>query len=79
VVAMTREVLITRKGQTTIPIDLRKKYGLREGARLTVTDSGDGILFKPVPSTVDLAGSGSKHSSPEAMKTALDRLRDEDL
>ena len=75
---MTEEVVVTRKGQTTIPIRLREKYGIREGTRLEVLDSGSGILMKPVPSTVDLAGSGAKYASPREMKRLLDKLREED-
>jgi len=75
---MTEEVVVTRKGQTTIPISLRRKYGIREGTRLEVLDSGSGILMKPRPSTADLAGSGAKYSTPREMKRLLDRLREED-
>jgi AbrB family looped-hinge helix DNA binding protein len=75
---LTEEVVVTRKGQTTIPIRLRRKYGIREGTRLEVIDSGSGIIMKPKPSTIDLAGSGAKHSTPKEMKRLLDRLREED-
>jgi AbrB family looped-hinge helix DNA binding protein len=77
-VCMTEEVLVTRKGQTTIPARLRKKYRIREGTRLVVIDSTAGILLKPQPSTIDLAGSGSKHSTPQEMKRLLDKMREED-
>jgi AbrB family looped-hinge helix DNA binding protein len=76
---MTEEVVVTRKGQTTIPIRLREKYRIREGTRLEVLDSGSGIVLKPRPSTVDLAGSGSKYSTPRQMKRLLDKLREEDV
>jgi AbrB family looped-hinge helix DNA binding protein len=75
---MTDEVLVTRKGQTTIPARLRKKYEIREGTRLEVFDSGSGILLKRKPNTVDLAGSGSKYSTPREMKRLLDKIREED-
>jgi AbrB family looped-hinge helix DNA binding protein len=75
---MTEEVLVTRKGQTTIPARLRKKYGIIEGTRLEVIDSGSGVLLKRKPSTIDLAGDGSKHSTPNEMKRLLDRMREED-
>jgi AbrB family looped-hinge helix DNA binding protein len=75
---MTKEVLVTRKGQTTIPVRLREKYRIREGTRLEVIDSGSGILLKPKQSTADLAGSGSKHSTPREMRRLLDRMREED-
>ena len=75
---MTMEVKVTRKGQTTIPVALRSKYGIVEGTRLIVVESDQGILFKRAPSTADLAGSGSAHASPKEMKAALDKLRVED-
>jgi AbrB family looped-hinge helix DNA binding protein len=76
---MSKEVLVTRKGQTTIPVELRIKYKITEGTRLVVVDTGDGIMFKRALTTADLAGSGSSSSTPEEMKANLDRLRDEDL
>ncbi len=73
------EVLVTRKGQTTIPIALRRKYGIEEGTRLEAVDTGKGILLRPEPSTADLAGSGAKHASVSEMKRLLDRMREEDV
>jgi len=72
-------VVVTRKGQTTIPAKLRVKYKIEEGTRLEVIDAGDGVLFRPKKSTIDLAGSGAKHATPEEMKKRLDRLREEDV
>jgi AbrB family looped-hinge helix DNA binding protein len=76
---MTEEVVVTRKGQTTIPAKLRAKYGIEEGTRLEVVDAGEGVLFKPKMTTVDLAGSGSKYATPKEMKRRLDKLREEDV
>ncbi len=76
---MMYEVKVTRKGQTTIPIELRKKYGIEEGSRLVMVDTGEGILIKPATTTADLAGSGARYATPEEMKKLLDRLREEDL
>lgn len=75
----TEEVVVTRKGQTTIPAQLRKKYKIEEGTRLEVSETPEGILFKPKKSTIDLAGSGAKHATPEEMKRLLDKLREEDV
>jgi len=75
---LENEVVVTRKGQTTIPARLRLKYNIEEGTRLEVIETEDGILFKPKKSTIDLAGSGAKHATPEEMKRILDRLRDID-
>ncbi|MBE3116792.1 AbrB/MazE/SpoVT family DNA-binding domain-containing protein [Candidatus Bathyarchaeota archaeon] len=76
---MESEVVVTRKGQTTIPVKLRLKYKIEEGTRLQVVDTNNGILFKPKLSTMDLAGSGAKYATPEEMKKLLDKLRDEDV
>jgi AbrB family looped-hinge helix DNA binding protein len=75
---MENEVVVTRKGQTTIPIKLRAKYNIAEGTRLQVLDTKDGILLKPKQSTLDLAGSGAKFASPDQMKKLLEKLRDLD-
>ena len=73
------EVVVTRKGQTTIPVRLRKKFKIEEGTRLEVIETKEGILFKPKKSTWDLAGSGSPFATPEEMKKLLDELREEDV
>ena len=75
---MEHEVIVTRKGQTTIPIELREKYKIEEGTRLEVVDTEQGILLKPKKSTLDLAGSGAKFATPEEMKKLLEKLRDLD-
>ena len=76
---MESEVVVTRKGQTTIPAKLRFKYKIVEGTRLEFIDTKEGILIKLKKSTIDLAGSGSSHATPEEMKHLLDKLRDEDV
>lgn len=76
--SMTNEVIVTRKGQTTIPAELRRKFNIKEGTRLEAIETQEGILFKPKKSTWDLAGSGAQYSTPEKMKKLLDQLREED-
>jgi AbrB family looped-hinge helix DNA binding protein len=75
---MTEEVVVTRKGQTTIPIALRRKYKIMEGSRLEAIDTGEGVLFKPKLSFLDLAGSGAEKAALKDMKNLLDKLREED-
>jgi len=76
---MDNEVVVTRKGQTTIPAKLRRKYRIEEGSRLEVIDTEEGILLRLKKSTIDLAGSGAKYATPEEMKKLLDELREEDV
>jgi len=42
------ETYATVKGQIVIPAALRKKYGIRNGTKIIVTDIGDAIVLKPV-------------------------------
>jgi AbrB family looped-hinge helix DNA binding protein len=72
------EVMVTRKGQTTIPVKLRRKYNIQEGTKLQVIDTGDGIMFKRKLTTSDLFGSGAKDATIEEMNKMLDELRAED-
>ena len=69
---------MTRKGQTTIPVEMRRKYSIEEGSRLEAIDTGDGILLKPEQTTADLAASGAKQAGVPEMKRLLDRMRSED-
>jgi AbrB family looped-hinge helix DNA binding protein len=75
---MTEEVVVTRKGQTTVPVGLRKKYGIDVGTRLEVIDTGKGILYRKAVSTVDLIGSGAKSATVKEMKERLDAMRAEE-
>ena len=76
---MATEVVVTRKGQTTIPAKLRKKFKIQQGTRLEVIETKEGILFKPKRSMWDLAGAGAKFATVEEMKKRLDELRAEDV
>jgi AbrB family looped-hinge helix DNA binding protein len=75
---MTEEVVVTRKGQTTIPIRLRRKYKVEEGSRMRVLDTGDGILLKPKLSFFDMLGADAKVATTKEIKKLLDKLREED-
>ncbi len=71
-------VLVTRKGQVTIPVSKRRKYGIKEGMRVLVKDSGDGIVISPVTPIEELAGVDAGKISLEQMRKKLDRLRSHD-
>ena len=75
---MTESVVVTRKGQTTVPIRLRRKYRITEGTRLEVEDTGTGILLKKTASILDMIGRGSAKASVVEMKGLLDEMRTED-
>src|SRR3989442_13530584 len=63
------EMTVTRKGQVTIPTELRKKYGIREGMKVDITDAPTGLLLKPIPHMNDWAGSDvGKYRHEELIK-----------
>jgi AbrB family looped-hinge helix DNA binding protein len=76
---MALEVVVTKKGQTTIPARLRKKFKIEEGTHLEVIETEDGILFKPKKSFWDLIGSGAPYATVEEIKKELDKMRAEDV
>jgi len=44
---MEIEIVVKKKGQTTIPIRIRKKLKIEEGTRLQVIETEECILLKP--------------------------------
>lgn len=42
------ETYATVKGQIVIPAALRRKYGIKNGTKIIVTDIGDAIVLRPV-------------------------------
>ncbi len=67
------QVVVTRRGQTTIPAKIRKKLGITEGTLLEVTSKNGEVIFRKVKTIFDLAGT-SKLSTEEAFRL-LDELR----
>lgn len=42
-------VRVKRKGQVTIPQELRAKFGIEEGVMLEISSEKDKIVLKPLP------------------------------
>ena len=76
---MDQVVKVTRRGQTTIPVDVRRRFRIKEGSRLLVGTTEDAIVMHPVPSLEDLAGSMAKISNRKEANAILDEMeRDEE-
>lgn len=75
---MTWEVVVTRNGRITIPIELRGKYKVEEGSRMRVLDTGEGILLKPKSPFLNMIGADAEVATNKEMKSLLDKLREED-
>ena len=70
-------VKVTRRGQTTIPIEFREKFGIKEGDELLVESTKEGLLFKVIPRLEELAGVYSKFGKVEEIKQEIEKLREE--
>jgi len=72
------EVLVTRKGQVTIPIELRRKYKIKEGMKIIFEDSTSGIILKVIPRLQDLIGADAEKTDLQETIKILDKMRSED-
>lgn len=70
--------MVTRKGQITVPVALRRKYGIKEGMKITVQDSGSNIVLTVVPKFEDLIGVDAGKIDPKKAIETLDKMRSED-
>jgi AbrB family looped-hinge helix DNA binding protein len=75
---MENEVVVTKKGQTTIPASLRKKFKIEEGTKLEVVETSEGILFKRKASTKNFAETYPQFATPQEMKKLIITLREKD-
>ncbi|MBC8274645.1 MAG: AbrB/MazE/SpoVT family DNA-binding domain-containing protein [Chloroflexi bacterium] len=74
---MTRIVSVTKKGQATIPKDLREKF--KVGNKVLVMETDEGILFKPLPRPEDEFGSLKDLFEERSAREVLDEARSRDL
>ena len=63
------KVRVKRKGQVTIPLELRSKLGIEEGALLEIKDEKGAIVLTPTPRL-----EGGEVVSEEEYKRIIDEL-----
>ncbi|MCW4004931.1 MAG: AbrB/MazE/SpoVT family DNA-binding domain-containing protein [Candidatus Bathyarchaeota archaeon] len=76
-IVMQKTVKVTRKGQTTIPAEIRKKLQIKEGDVLAVETVDQTVMFKRVPKLEELAGVFAGTADINEIKKELDKLREE--
>jgi AbrB family looped-hinge helix DNA binding protein len=72
------EVVVTRKGQVTIPISIRRKYKIEENTKVKIVEENGKIVIKKQPSFFDLIGSGAGKATVKEVNKMLDEMRAED-
>jgi AbrB family looped-hinge helix DNA binding protein len=70
-------VKVTRRGQTTLPIEQRTKLGIKEGDHLLIEETAQGLLVRRVPDLMDLAGVDAKCGTIEEAKKTIERMKEE--
>ncbi len=65
---MENEIVVKKKGQTTIPAKTRKKFKIEEGTKLQLIETEDSIILKPKKSFWDMLGAYSEFGTPEEVK-----------
>lgn len=74
---MESKVKVTRRGQTTIPLQIRQQCGIKEGDLLLVETTEEGILFKPIPKLDEMAGIDASYATPMEINKKISKLREE--
>jgi antitoxin PrlF len=72
-----QKVKVTRKGQTTIPIEIREQLGIKEGDELMVEANSQSVVFKKIPRIEDCVGMFAGHANVAELKKEIDKLREE--
>lgn len=63
---MTATTTVTRKGQITIPIDIRRALEMNVGDRLVVEQRGDAVLLRKTAGVAERTAGMMKHYGPKA-------------
>lgn len=70
-------VYVSDKGQVTLPIEARKKLGIKSKSKLEIEVRGDEIVLHPVKSIMDVAG--IFHDAAKGKSTDWETIRKETM
>ncbi|MHB8466983.1 MAG: AbrB/MazE/SpoVT family DNA-binding domain-containing protein [Acidimicrobiales bacterium] len=74
--AASAEFLVSKSGQMSVPADVRRRWGLTEGGRVTVIDLGDAVVLLPPGTRQRLLGEAL---SADEHRAFVENLEDPDL
>lgn len=75
---MTIETTISKRGQTAVPAEICKKYGIKSGQKIAWLDLGDMITVIPVPKDPVKAFRGSSQGLLKALLSERKKERDKE-
>ena len=70
---------VTSRGQTVVPAELRRRYGVEAGTALEWIDTGHGIQVVPLPADIIGALRGSARGEKLVAKLLKARAKDREL
>ncbi|MGB5233062.1 MAG: AbrB/MazE/SpoVT family DNA-binding domain-containing protein [Desulfoprunum sp.] len=74
---------VTTKGQVTIPVSIRKKYGIKTNDKIDFITEGDRIILVPVKTLRDfrgaVAGPGNMDEERQTAKEEVSRRTIEEM
>jgi len=73
--SLNETATVTSKSMVTIPVKIRRKYGIREGMKVEFVELEDAFLIVPLRSLKELKGVDKAYE--EAMREAIRELNEE--
>jgi AbrB family looped-hinge helix DNA binding protein len=70
--AAKAEFLVSKSGQISVPADVRRRWGLTDGGRVTVIDLGDAVVLLPAGAREKLLGEALSADEHAAFVAGLD-------
>ena len=74
--AVPAEFLVSKSGQMSVPAEVRRRWGLTRGGRITVVDLGDAVVLLPPGARQRLLGDAL---SADELRRHVAELEDPDL
>lgn len=71
-------VKVTRRGQTTIPVEFRRRHRIEEGTKLMMEDRGDALIVRPLARIEEFAGFLSENTTVERLTRLLAESREDE-
>lgn len=68
----TTEFLVSKSGQVSVPADVRRRWGLVDGGRVTVVDLGDAVMLLPAGGRQSLLARALPSEDYDAFVAQLD-------
>ena len=66
------EFLVSKSGQMSVPAEVRRRWGLTGGGRVTVVDLGDAVVLLPPGARQKLLGEALSAEEHQAFVKSLD-------